>query len=40
MERISQGNRILIKIGSKISYYEDENQFKGISTINKKEEEL
>jgi hypothetical protein len=40
MEEISQKNRILIKIEFKIFYQENRNQFREISIINKKEEEL
>jgi hypothetical protein len=39
-EKITQENRILIKIKSKIFYHEDGNQFRGALTINKKEEKL
>jgi hypothetical protein len=35
-KEILQENRILIKIKSKISYHENENQFRKISIINKK----
>jgi predicted HAD superfamily hydrolase len=39
-ERIPQRNRILIKIEFKIFYHENENQFREILIINKKEKEL
>jgi hypothetical protein len=40
MKKNPQENRTLIKAGSKISHHEDGNQFREISAINKKEEEL